>query len=552
MTPKIDLQPSASTSAATLSRQRQSSADSADDPFAACLESAAQQTRQSASQQDNAPREPQLSVRKSGPMPKPSTQQSRRKSVAEKTSASTDAASNPSAIETVAPPESAPPQANDADLSASHDDRKTPDSPAASAPVSVVQTDPELQASAAAVAAAMVAAKAVADAETPASGSQPQTVPPAASSADKTSAPHGRDITLESHPAKLPATQKTGPAGPGGVPSASPTLAAKGDSPTAIAHPGDPSAASTTARDATTDSPSPRARSAKEAEPALTVSREVAAVKTPSSGGRSETPDNPASDQHSAPPFTAPRARQASKAADTVETGGKSSEVSVATAGAAPAAESPAVSTDLSAADSKPALSADIPAPSSIPPIAPLGVPTDAGVALQSASGSSAKSASAAQDSPASASDSTYDQVVLGLRTKMDAANQKAEMDLNPPNLGRLHVSVEVSNGLLTAQFRASSDVVRDLLSSKMDHLRSVLEGQGITVDKLAVSTTPTPSTTGGEFRPTTSAGTEQHDGRSGGAFAQDRQTPRQNSGEAFSQMWRAALGKEQPIDLLA
>jgi flagellar hook-length control protein FliK len=163
----------------------------------------------------------------------------------------------------------------------------------------------------------------------------------------------------------------------------------------------------------------------------------------------------------------------------------------------------------------------------------------------------SAESARAAQDSPRAAPENTFDQIVLGLRTKMDAANQKANIELNPPNLGKLHVSVELSNGILTAQFRTSTDVVRDLLSANMDRLRSVLEGQGIAVDKLAVSAGGATS----EQNPQANTSTNQnagHDGRSGGAFANDRHGPRQSSGEAFSKMWRAALEKEEPIDLLA
>ena len=70
---------------------------------------------------------------------------------------------------------------------------------------------------------------------------------------------------------------------------------------------------------------------------------------------------------------------------------------------------------------------------------------------------------------------------------KLDARNGNAEIQLNPPNLGSLRVSVNLANGTLTAQFQSDNASVRDLLLSQMDKLKSVLEGQGLAVDKLAV-----------------------------------------------------------------
>ena len=41
---------------------------------------------------------------------------------------------------------------------------------------------------------------------------------------------------------------------------------------------------------------------------------------------------------------------------------------------------------------------------------------------------------------------STLDQVILGLRGKIDAKNQSAEIHLEPQNLGSVHVSINVAN----------------------------------------------------------------------------------------------------------
>jgi len=148
---------------------------------------------------------------------------------------------------------------------------------------------------------------------------------------------------------------------------------------------------------------------------------------------------------------------------------------------------------------------------------------------IQHAPATSANAASPAQDSPAIDPQHTLEQVILGLRGKIDAKNQSAEIHLEPQNLGPVHVSINVSNGILTADFQTGNPLVHDLLSSHLDKLRSVLEGQGITVDRLSVSANadkaaavPPPS----PQSQTRDAGTQNHDGRSAGNFGYRGQRP--------------------------
>lgn len=147
----------------------------------------------------------------------------------------------------------------------------------------------------------------------------------------------------------------------------------------------------------------------------------------------------------------------------------------------------------------------------------------------------SAEKAQAAQDSPAVDQTQLLDQVVMGLRGKIDAKNSQADIQLNPPNLGTLQVRVKIENGILSAQFLSEHAVVRNLLSEHMDKLRSVLEGQGIAVDRLAVpnQTPPTmPVATSGGSQTWQNAG---GDGRSAGqqGYAEQQSSGNQNqSGE--------------------
>jgi flagellar hook-length control protein FliK len=160
----------------------------------------------------------------------------------------------------------------------------------------------------------------------------------------------------------------------------------------------------------------------------------------------------------------------------------------------------------------------------------------------------SAELAPVAQESPQTQSADTMDQIVLGLKGKMDARTGKAEIRLDPPNLGTMKVSVTLDNGLLTAEFQSPSPVVRDLLQGNLEKLKTVLEGQGVAVDRLAVNA---PADTGGSGQnPQASFGSATHDGRSAGQHQQDPRSNHGRSGEGFARVFTQA--QEAPLDLVA
>ena len=109
-------------------------------------------------------------------------------------------------------------------------------------------------------------------------------------------------------------------------------------------------------------------------------------------------------------------------------------------------------------------------------------------VATAQHEGGGAEIAAEAQESPLANASETYDQIVLGLKGQMDPKTGKAQILLDPPNLGAVKVSLSLTNGVLTAQFESSTGAVRDLLKSNLDKLKSVLQAQGIAVDRLAVN----------------------------------------------------------------
>jgi flagellar hook-length control protein FliK len=166
-----------------------------------------------------------------------------------------------------------------------------------------------------------------------------------------------------------------------------------------------------------------------------------------------------------------------------------------------------------------------------------------------------AELAPTAQESPRAASADTLDQIVLGLKAKFDARSGKAEIMLNPPNLGTMKVSLSLDNGLLTAEFQSPSSVVRDLLNGSMEKLKTVLQDQGVVVDRLAVQAPPDSGAS--SSNPQASFGSATHDGRSAGHFQQDSR-PQQRSpgaggggaGEGFARLF--AQAQDAPLDLVA
>jgi flagellar hook-length control protein FliK len=212
-----------------------------------------------------------------------------------------------------------------------------------------------------------------------------------------------------------------------------------------------------------------------------------------------------------------------------------------APASAAPAPTLPVAKSDDAASDTK----------------TPAVLPTPAAPEKSAASADTrATSATPAQDSPRTDDGQTFDQIVLGLRSKFDPRAGKAEISLEPPTLGKLHVSISLDNGSLTAHFRAANESVRDLLNSNLDKLKGALESQGVAVDRLAVNASPDAPNTGGSSNGNNLAGSP-NDGRSNGEYSREgsgnpqRDERRRQDPEAFAKLWQKAQAAA-PIDVVA
>jgi len=87
-----------------------------------------------------------------------------------------------------------------------------------------------------------------------------------------------------------------------------------------------------------------------------------------------------------------------------------------------------------------------------------------------------------------------------------------------------------------------------------MDKLKSVLESQGVTVDKLAVGA-PTDKTETATAAPATPQTNQSaNDGRSAGQYNREQSSGQKRSKDtaAFARAWREATNEAAPIDLVA
>lgn len=81
--------------------------------------------------------------------------------------------------------------------------------------------------------------------------------------------------------------------------------------------------------------------------------------------------------------------------------------------------------------------------------------------------------------------------VVRGLATMVNQRGGVMNMRLDPPELGALRVQMTLTRGVVSAEFQASTPQAQGLLERNLTVLRSALEGQGLTVDRLTVHISP-------------------------------------------------------------
>lgn len=79
-------------------------------------------------------------------------------------------------------------------------------------------------------------------------------------------------------------------------------------------------------------------------------------------------------------------------------------------------------------------------------------------------------------------------QVVERIKITLSEKSTSMEMQLNPHNLGKVHVSIITRAGQMTAHFAVESEMAREALESQLSSLRDNLSEQGLQVDAIEVT----------------------------------------------------------------
>ena len=144
--------------------------------------------------------------------------------------------------------------------------------------------------------------------------------------------------------------------------------------------------------------------------------------------------------------------------------------------------------------------------------------------------------------------DANHDPIVTGVKAQLLPHGGSMQIRLDPPELGALKVMVEMRDGAMTATFQTSNEEATRLLSHSLNQLKHVLEGQGVSVERLQVQQAPR-----GE---SASSGGNNDDAKQqqNPQNWQDEHAARQEQQrkEVLQRMWRRVAGIADPIDVTA
>jgi flagellar hook-length control protein FliK len=138
-------------------------------------------------------------------------------------------------------------------------------------------------------------------------------------------------------------------------------------------------------------------------------------------------------------------------------------------------------------------------------------------------------------------SEANHASIISSVKTNLLPHGGSMQIRLDPPELGALQVSVEMRDGAMTATFQTSNEDATRLLSHSLGQLKTALESQGVTVEKIQVQQSPKDS--------------HAKNGEDSSAQQQrDEANARQENDrrEMLRKMWRRVSGTAEPVDLVA
>lgn len=80
------------------------------------------------------------------------------------------------------------------------------------------------------------------------------------------------------------------------------------------------------------------------------------------------------------------------------------------------------------------------------------------------------------------------DQIMEFMKIQVGDGITRLEMQLQPESLGTVQVQIAAKDGVITAQFTAQNEMVKNALESQMIQLKDTFDAQGIKVDSIEVA----------------------------------------------------------------
>jgi flagellar hook-length control protein FliK len=134
-----------------------------------------------------------------------------------------------------------------------------------------------------------------------------------------------------------------------------------------------------------------------------------------------------------------------------------------------------------------------------------------------------------------------HDRIVSSVRSELIPNGGTMHIRLDPPELGALQVTVRMIDGAMTASFETSTDQATKLLSHSLGQLKTALETQGVSVERLHVQQSP-------RDQQSSSNSDDRRQSRQEDASARQEQQRR----EMLRRMWRRLGMIHDPLDMVA
>lgn len=80
------------------------------------------------------------------------------------------------------------------------------------------------------------------------------------------------------------------------------------------------------------------------------------------------------------------------------------------------------------------------------------------------------------------------DQIIEHVKVVIKPDQTSMELQLNPESLGKVNLSIQLRNGVMTAQFVVQNEMSKEAIEGQMYTLRETLNGQGIKVEAIEVT----------------------------------------------------------------